>query len=93
MRSLAAIDAEISATSMRLAELHDERRAAVAARLDAVVAAFDAGKRAPEIARDFGLSLPAVRRMLSERGRTLRGRAALASYMAAIGHRSGSAAT
>lgn len=91
MRSLVIIDAEISATAERLAALRRERDEARQARDRQVVAMFDAKKSATEIATALGLPASKVRNILSEHGRTIRGREAIRAYQASLGDGRGAA--
>jgi len=87
MRDIATIDAEISATAERLSALRIERDDARKARDRQVVAMFDARKSAPEIAAALGLPPSKVRMILSQHGKTLRGRDAIRAYQASLGER------
>lgn len=84
MRALATIDAEISATAEKLAALRREREESRQSRDRHVVAMFDARKSAPEIAAALGLPQSKVRNILSEHGRTIRGREAIRAYQASL---------
>lgn len=80
-RPIADIDAEIGRTADRLTALYAERAAAVAARIEAVCAAFDDGASPKEIGERFGLSEVAARAMLWRNGRSTKGRARLRQQM------------
>lgn len=84
MRAIVDIDAEISATAKRLAELRRERDEAQRSRDTSVVGMFDAKKSAPEIAAALNLPQSKIRGILSAHGRTLRGRQAMRAYQAAL---------
>lgn len=77
MRTLADIDADISATELRLSELHEERRRSARDKTAAVCKAWDDGADFHELMRDFKMTRAAVQGLLWRNGRTLHGRAGL----------------
>lgn len=77
-RSLLDIDRDRVVHADALGRLNAERRAAVRARIDDIVADFAADKTMAEIAAARGMSQSAVRGVLHRAGRTSRGRTAIA---------------
>ena len=85
-RSLLDIDRDRAVHADALGRLNAERRAAVRATIDAIVADFAADKTMAEIAAARGMSQSAVRGVLHRAGRTSRGRTAIAlSIREAVG--------
>lgn len=76
MRTAEAIDADITEATTRLKALRQERTETRLAARESIVRSFDAGRQARSIAKDAGMTLPAVRQVLWWAGRTDRSRAA-----------------
>ena len=76
-RSLLEIDRDRAVHADALGKLNAERREAVRANIDAIVADFAAGKTMAEIADARGMSQSAVRGVLHRAGRTSQGRTAI----------------
>lgn len=76
-RSLLDIDRDRAVHADALGKLNAERRAAIRAHIEAIVADFAAGKIIAEIADARAMSQSAVRGVLHPAGRTSRGRTAI----------------
>lgn len=77
MRTLAQIDADITATARRLNDLHAERQDVRQAQIDAVIRNFDAGLGSLQIARMLDMNKNTVVGILWRSGRTEKARSTL----------------
>lgn len=76
MLNLAQLDADIAAAEKKVRLLHNQRRAAIAARIASVLADFDAGLPSLAIAAAHDMTEAAVIAMVWRSGRTRTGRRA-----------------
>lgn len=76
-RTIEHIDAEIAATTTRLAQLKSERAEAVAGERCEIVKAFDDGARRAQIVAAFGITYRALACILNRAGRSEKQRRAI----------------
>lgn len=84
MRTVAQVDAEIVEAEAALRRLHGERRGAVRAHNDSIVAEFDTGKDIAEISEDRSIPYSAVQGILYRAGRTQAGRIAIRQRLSSV---------
>ncbi len=85
MRPVSEIDADIATTEAKLRALHEERRQTMRARIDVIVADFDAGMDIAEISEARKLGYSVVQGILYRAGRTEGGRTAIKRQIASVG--------